>query len=108
VIRLRGLPLMPPPKAKPGETPADPNAGMLQAMQAGTWLERKGKPAIPCDHLFAGSGNLWNEVLLYFPRGTNPITAADKQVTLESRFAQFQLSVKFSLKEMVYRGELAL
>jgi hypothetical protein len=107
-IRLRGLPLMPPPKAKPGETPPDPNAGMLQAMQAGTWLDRKGKPAIPCDHLFAGSGNLWNEVLLYFPRGIAPITAADKQVTLESRFAQYQLSVKFPLKEMMYRGELAL
>ena len=32
----------------------------------------------------------------------------DKQVTLESRFAQFQFSIKFSLKEMTYKGELAL
>ncbi len=108
-IRVRGLPLMPPPKVKPGETPPpDPNAGMLQAMQAGTRLERKGKPGIPCDHLFAGSGNRWNEVLLYFPRGTTPITLADKQVTLESRFAQFQFAIKFDLKEMLYKGELAL
>jgi hypothetical protein len=108
VIRLRGLPLMPPPKTKPGETPPDPNAGMLQAMQAGTWLARSGKPAILCDHLFAGSGNAWSEVLLFFPRATNPITVADKQVTVEGRFAQYQFSVKFSLKEMTYKGELAL
>ena len=60
---------MPPPKPKPGETPPDPNAGMLQAMQAGTWLARSGKPAIRCDHLFAGSGNAWSEVLIYFPAG---------------------------------------
>ncbi len=35
VIRLRGLPLMPPPKPKPGETAANPNEGMLQAIRDG-------------------------------------------------------------------------
>ena len=99
VIRLRGLPLMPPP---------DPNAAMLQAIEAGSRLERAGKPAIACAHLFKGSGKLSNDVLLFFSRAANPITNADKVVTLESRFSVFHLSIKFPLKEMIYQGDLAL
>ena len=107
VIRLRGLPLMPPKKAAPREVVPNPNEGMLAAIKAGSFLERKDKPPILCAHLFTGSGDAATEVLLFFPRA-DPITLADKTVTLESRFAQFYLSVKFPLKEMVYRGELAL
>ncbi len=109
VIRLRGLPLMPPPKVKPGEAaPPDPNEAMLQAIEGGTRLERAGKPPIPCAHLFKGSGNASGEVLLFFPRGADAITIADKVVTLESWFAPFHLSIKFSLKDMMYKGELTL
>jgi len=109
VIRLRGLPLMPPPKVKAGEpAPPNPNEGMLQAIKEGSRLERIGKVAIPCAHLFSGSGDAATEVLLFFSRGAVPITIADKVVTLESRFAVFHLSAKFPLKEMVYKGELAL
>jgi hypothetical protein len=108
VIRLRGLPLMPLPKAKPGEVAPNPNEGMLQAIQVGSRLQRKFKPGIPCAHLFTGLGDAATEVLLFFPRGADPITMADKLVTLESRFALFHLSVKFPLKDMMYQGELAL
>jgi hypothetical protein len=34
--------------------------------------------------------------------------AADKVVTLESQFGFYHLMVKFTLKEMMYKGELAL
>jgi hypothetical protein len=109
VIRLRGLPLMPPPKVKAGEAaPPDPNEGMLQAIQAGSRLERLGKDDIPCAHLFKGSGNGSADVLLFFPRGADPITLADKAVTLEGRFSVFHLSIKFPVRDMVYKGELAL
>jgi len=109
VIRLRGLPLMPPPKVQPGEqTPSDPNEGILEGVKAGTRLERAGKASISCEHLFKGSGDTWNEVLLFFPRPADAITVADKVVTLESRFAVFHLSIKFALKDMMYRGELEL
>ena len=108
VIRLRGLPLMPPPKAKPGEAVSNPNEGMLQAIKEGSRLERKDKPPIACAHLFTGSGEAATEVLLFFDHAANPITLADKVVTLESRFAQFHLSLKFPLKDMIFKGELAL
>lgn len=109
VIRLRGLPLMPPLKPKPGEeAPPDPNQGMLQAIKDGTRLEREDKAPIPCAHLLTGSGNEATEVLLFFPRTPDPITAREKTVTLDSRFAAFHLSIRFPLKEMLYRGELTL
>ncbi len=108
VIRLRGLPLMPPPKVRPGEAAPNPNEGMLQAIKEGSRLERKDQPAIPCDHLFTGSGETAMEVLLFFPRGSDPITVRDKLVTLESRFAAFHLSIRFPLKDMMYKGDLAI
>lgn len=109
VIRLRGLPLMPPPKVKPGEeAPPDPNEGMLQAIKEGTRLDRAHKAPLSCAHLFTRAGNGAPDVLLFFPRGADPITIADKVVTLESRFAVFHLSIKFPLKEMMYKGELTL
>jgi hypothetical protein len=108
VIRLRGLPLMPPPKTKPEEAAPNPNEGMLQAIQQGSRLERKDKPGISCAHLFTGSGEAATEVLLFFPRGADPIQVADKLVILESRFVPFHLSIKFPLKDMIYKGGLAL
>ena len=59
-------------------------------------------------HLLTGSGESATELLLFFPRGTDPITVRDKVVTLDSRFGPFHLSVKFPLKDMMYKGALAL
>ncbi len=109
VIRLRGLPLIPPPKDAPADgTPNSANDALLQAIRAGSRLERKDRPAIPCAHLFTGSGDAATEVLLFFSREPDPITIADKSVTLECRFAPFHLSVRFPLKDMMFKGELAL
>ncbi len=109
VIRLHGLPLMPPPKTKPGEAaPPDPNVGIVQSIKEGSYLERAGKPALRCAHIFTGSGSTATDVLLFFPRDVDPISLADKMVTLESRFAVFHVEIKFPLKDMLYKGELAL
>jgi hypothetical protein len=102
VIRVHGLPLMPTSKTK------DSNEAMLEAIKTGSQLERAGKAPIPCEHLFAGSGSAPNDVLLFFPRGKDPITMPDRFVTLDCRFAVFYLSVKFVLRDMTYRGQLAL
>ena len=108
VIRLHGLPLMPAPKPEPGETPVDPNEAMLAALKTGSLLEIKDRQGIPCEHLFRGSGDAANDVLLFFPRPKRPITIADKLVTLSCRFAPFGLEIKFPLKDMMFQGALAL
>jgi hypothetical protein len=108
VIRLQGMPLLPPPKSKDGESVPNPNEGMLEAIQQGSRIERRGKIAIPCVHLLTGSGESVTELLLFFGRGADPIAVGEKAVTLESRFGPFHLSVKFPLKDMMYQGALAL
>jgi hypothetical protein len=108
VIRLQGMPLLPPPKGSNGEKTADRNEGMIEAIKQGSRIERKGKIAISCTHLLTGSGPSVTELLLFFARGADPITVGEKAVTLESRFGPFHLSVKFPLKEMMYKGALAL
>ncbi len=107
-IRLRGMPLLPPPKGRGGESAPNPNQGMLEAIKQSSRLERRDKAAIPCAHLLTGSGESATELLLFFERGTDPITVGEKAVTLESRFGPFHLSVKFTLKDMMYKGALAL
>jgi hypothetical protein len=108
IIRLRGMPLLPPAKKRDGEDTPDPNQGLLVAIKQTSRLERKDKAPIPCAHLLTGSGESATELLLFFARGKNPIALADKTVTLESRFGPFHLSVKFALKDMMYKGALAL
>ena len=108
IIRLRGMPLLPPPKGRDGDSVPNPNQGMLDAIQQNSRIERKNKIAISCAHLLTGSGESATELLLLFARGTDPITVGEKAVTLESRFGPFHLSVKFPLKDMLYKGALAL
>ena len=81
---------------------------VFAAVKAGSRLERNGKAPLPCAHPFTGSGQTSTDVLLFFVRGADPIEAKEKTVTLECRFSVFRVTVKFSLKEMLYRGELAL
>jgi hypothetical protein len=108
VIRLRGMPLLPPRKRRDGESVPNPNQGMLEAIKQSSRIERKDKIAISCAHLLTGSGDSAMELLLFFARGADPITVGERVVTLESRFGPFHLSVKFPLKDMMYKGALAL
>ena len=108
VIRLTGMPLMPPRPGKDGEPAPDPNQGLLEAVKQTSRIERKEKNSIPCAHLLTGSGTAATELLLFFSRQPDPITLADREVTVVSQFGAFQLSVRFPLKEMMFGGALAL
>ena len=104
VILLRGMPLLPATKT---ESVLTRNQDILATIERGTRLERR-ETAIPCAHLLAGSGDAALDLLLLFERGANPITLSEKLVTLDSTFRPFHLSIKFPLKEMLYKGTLAL
>ena len=101
VIRLRGLPLLPAAKSNSNET-------MLQSIKEGSSLERRDRKPILCEHLFTGSAGAPNDVLLFFPHTDRPITEADRFVTLQSQFSVFELSVRFSLRDMIFQHTLAL
>jgi hypothetical protein len=108
VIRLRGMPLLPPRKDTEGQTAPNANQATLEAIRQNSRLERKDKNAIACAHVLTGSGDSATDVLLFFARAPDPITLADKSVTLVSGFGPFQLALKFPLKEMMYKGALSL
>lgn len=105
VIGLWGVPLMP---VKQSAADPNPNQTILEAIQHNSRLEREHGAPIACSHLLTGSRASAAELLLFFPRGTDPITLGDRVVSLESRFGPYRMSVKFPLKDMLYRGELAL
>jgi len=99
---------LPPRKGGNGESVPNPNQEMLEAIRQNSRIDRKDKIAIPCAHLLTGTGESATELLLFFARGADPIAVSEKAVTLESRFGPFHLSVKFPLKDMIYKGALAL
>jgi hypothetical protein len=97
------------PRANPERaSAADANQGLLETIKQTSRIERRNKPAIPCTHLLTGSGEAATELLLFFARGSDPITLAEKEVTVVSRFGSFRLAVKFRLSEMVFHGKLEL
>ncbi len=74
----------------------------------GTTLEVKGKePISPSgfQKVDDDDGPIWR---FRFPRAGNPITAEDKEVVLLMQLGRMTLKAKFPLKEMTYKGQLAL
>jgi hypothetical protein len=99
---------MPLLRPRPADNQPDPNLGLLPAIKQASRIERRNKLPILCAHLLTGSGKEATDVLLFFPRDPDPITPAEKEVTLISAFGSFRLSLKFPLKEMIFQGSLAL
>lgn len=76
-----------------------------QGILDSTRLLRPGKrPVIPEDvHLDEASGTLQ----VFFPR-TDPIEAADKEVTFDSQYGTLHVAQSFKLKDMTVQGRLEL
>jgi hypothetical protein len=80
----------------------------LEMLRQYTKLEKKGDPiflakaeSTPAKSAF-GSGTLF-----YFPR-TDSILPDDKQVTFVTKIGPYEAKAKFSIRDMLYRGKLAL
>ncbi len=96
VIGLQGLP---PQYATPGRG---------RDLVVTAFLKRDGKPPIPVQQAIPQMSRGGIVMLLRFPKA-DPITLADEHVELEAKFGEMQtIKKKFKLKELLYRGELAL
>ena len=85
--------------------PREPNQ---QRMLEATTLERKGKdPIVPtkAEMTMEVDGPVWR---FTFPRTGNVIAPEDKDVTFVMHLGRMSLKAKFSLKEMMYKNQLAL
>jgi hypothetical protein len=96
VIGLQGIP---PQYAMPGRD---------SPLVATAFLRRDGKAPIPLQQATPQMMRGGVLLLLRFPK-TDPITLADEDVELDAKFGELQqIKKKFKLKDLVYRGELAL
>ena len=91
-----------------GRTGDQSQSGHARGHQADQPARAKEQKTIPCSHLLTGEGERATELLLFFPKGPDPIVPADREVTVVSRFGPFQLSIRFPLKEMMFDGALEL
>jgi hypothetical protein len=81
---------------------------MLDRLKSLTFLEPKGRdgalPGIAQQSPSAGSGN----ILFGFSKEILALKADDKEVTFSTKLGRLLVKTKFNLREMTYRGELAL
>ena len=110
LISLSGLPLRQ-TALQNGSTDDDSEDRMGRIedrMKRSTSLERKGKDPISPDHVQYSETVDGDTFLFSFPRSGNAITPEDKEVTFIAHYNRGTLKVKFNLKEMTYKDQLAL
>ncbi len=88
-----------------GREGADAGKGMEERLKQSAELRRKNADPIAASQVITGQGQVRYFV---FPRGSQPIQASDKEVVFHVALGPMELKTKFALKDMMYRGELAL
>jgi hypothetical protein len=83
-------------------TPPDPTA----ALKSGSTLTVKGKPSQNADVIRSMNNN--QTVLFGFPKDSLALADADKEVEFELKLGTMSAKTKFTFKDMIYNGELAL
>lgn len=91
-----------------GETSSQSTEDMLDRLKSLTFLEPKGRdgaqPGVVQQSPSAGSGN----ILFGFSKEILALKADDKEVTFSTKLGNLLVKTKFNLKDMTYRGDLAL
>ena len=112
VIGVSGFPMM---SGRPRSQDDDNQSGSAQAtenqldhLKSLTFLKPKDKeglaPGLVLQQPSAGGGTY----LFGFSKEMLALTPADKEVTFSTRVGRLDVKAKFNLKEMLYRGDLAL
>jgi hypothetical protein len=97
-----------PSPAPSSDDSADERKTKFEILQERTRLDRKGDP-IELKRVELGPKTAFSSpgTLFYFSR-VFPITLDDKQVTFETKIGPLEVKCKFTLKDMLYRGNLEL
>jgi hypothetical protein len=112
VISVSGFPMMSGRRRSQDEDSQESSAqtteDRLDHLKALTFLKPKDKeglqPGVALQQPSAGGGTY----LFGFSKDMLSLTAADKEVTFSTRIGRLDVKTKFNLKEMMYRGDLAL
>jgi hypothetical protein len=105
VLSVTGLPVM-----DPSSVPRDEDLGggelMFDRIREASTLQRRGKDTLGPTAVTSGAAS--GSFLLTFDPGSQPITAAEKEITFVTKMGPMSTKAKFLLKEMLYQGRLAL
>ncbi len=109
LISVSGLPALGArrrPQGADGQPEADRERRqqMQERMNQNTSLQPKGRVAISPARIEAGDGTM----LFYFTKEAVPLSLDDKEVAFATQFGPLEVKAKFVLKEMRYRGKLAV
>lgn len=102
LVSVSGLPVM----GRRNPEGGGPNKAMLNRLKEGTQLQRKGKDPMAPDDVLASEDGM--RVVFMFKKGSQPIEAGDKEVVFVTKLGAAALKAKFTLKDMMYQGKLAL
>ncbi len=81
---------------------------MGERLKETTMLERKGRDPINPTKVTGGRAEGTTMWIFFFPHGSQPIDADDKEVTFKTKIGALEVKAKFALKDMKYQGQLAL
>jgi hypothetical protein len=114
VIGLAGFPMRMGPEGGPGEDQGGrgnrtdrrrPEAGQMKAnLEQATQLQIRNREILRPEKVMETEDGL----RFLFSRDDHPIKRDDRDVTFQTKLGFLSLKVKFSLKDMVYRGQLEL
>jgi hypothetical protein len=99
VVSVSGVPMM-----GGGDHPQ----GMEDRLKETTILERKGRDPISPAKVTGGRTEGTTMWIFFFPHGSQPIDADDKEVAFKTKIGPLEVRAKFALKDMRYQGQLAL
>jgi hypothetical protein len=110
VISVSGIPLSPGRRrAAPGDEEGNaPSAAMLDRLKGLTTLQPKGRESAQ-PGIVQSQRQLGDEVLLFgFSKEILPLGPKDKEILFTTLLGSFHVKAKFNLKDMMYRGNLAV
>jgi hypothetical protein len=79
----------------------------LETLKQNTFLQRKGRSPVAPSYItvpFDEAGVM----LFYFPANADPISVQDREVVFQTKLEMIKIKAKFSPKDMLYKGKLAL
>lgn len=96
-----------PANARDDNSPLTLRRRMIEALSVGATLEARGKEPAGAGIVRAAPRTA-DTYLFGFSKDLLPLTAADREVVFILRTGLMEVKAKFELREMIYRGKLAL
>jgi hypothetical protein len=108
VISVTGFPLYTDGSRESGQESSGPSLDVLEHIKALTSLQPKGKAMAQAGIVESQPTTAASSLLFGFAQDLVSLDRDDKEVLFSTQFGRFTVKAKFSLNEMMYRGQPAI